>query len=178
MISKAEDLLRLLHCQKNPGPTIEDPSSMEHDNIPNKTDQEQEHELETKESTQDTSVEQEGELPNTSGPEISRTDQTKQQQPHQHSSEPSTTGEPLRLVTCTQASLIDPLEVHVEVPPVHVAEPVLTPIECLRRKDEIIKQALIEKQLLVADNIKYSKRRFRTRSRHGVRAIEHGKRTF
>lgn len=41
------------------------------------------------------------------------------------------TGEPLRLVTCTQASLIDPLEVHVEVPPVHVAEPVLTPIGML-----------------------------------------------
>lgn len=41
------------------------------------------------------------------------------------------TGEPLRLVTCTQASLIDPLEVHVEVPPVHVAEPVLTPIGIL-----------------------------------------------
>lgn len=37
-------------------------------------------------------------------------------------------GEPLRMVTCTQVSLIDPLEVHVEVPPVHVAEPVLTPI--------------------------------------------------
>jgi len=36
--------------------------------------------------------------------------------------------EPLRMVTCTQFSLIDPLEVHVEVPPVHVAEPVLTPI--------------------------------------------------
>jgi hypothetical protein len=32
------------------------------------------------------------------------------------------------MVTCTQFSLIDPLEVHVEVPPVHVAEPVLTPI--------------------------------------------------
>ncbi|XP_033196749.1 rho guanine nucleotide exchange factor 2 isoform X2 [Bombus vancouverensis nearcticus] len=145
---------------EEPGPTIEDPSSMEHDNIPNKTDQEREHELETKESTQDTNVEQEGELPNTSGPEISRTDQTKQQQPHQHSSEPSTTGEPLRLVTCTQASLIDPLEVHVEVPPVHVAEPVLTPIECLRRKDEIIKQALIEKQLLVADILNIPKEDF------------------
>lgn len=32
------------------------------------------------------------------------------------------------MVTCTQFSLIDPLEVHVEVAPVHVAEPVLTPI--------------------------------------------------
>ncbi|XP_012276921.1 rho guanine nucleotide exchange factor 11 [Orussus abietinus] len=61
------------------------------------------------------------------------------------------TGETLRLVTCTQCSLIDPAEVHVEEPPVHIAEPVLTPIECLRRKDELIKQALNEKQALVAD---------------------------
>ena len=36
--------------------------------------------------------------------------------------------ESLRMVTCTQLSLIDPLEVHVEAPPVHVAEPILTPI--------------------------------------------------
>lgn len=146
---------------EEPGPTIEDSSSTEHDNIPNKTDQDQEQESETKESTQDTSMEQEGETPNISGPEISRIEQTKQQQP-QHSSEPSSTGtgEPLRLVTCTQASLIDPLEVHVEVPPVHVAEPVLTPIECLRRKDEIIKQALIEKQLLVADILNIPKEDF------------------
>ncbi|XP_012351115.1 rho guanine nucleotide exchange factor 11 isoform X2 [Apis florea] len=145
---------------EEPGPTIEDSSSTEHDNIPNKTDQE-EQESETKESTQDTSMEQEGETPNIPGPEISRIEQTKQQQP-QHSSEPSSTGtgEPLRLVTCTQASLIDPLEVHVEVPPVHVAEPVLTPIECLRRKDEIIKQALIEKQLLVADILNIPKEDF------------------
>ncbi|CAL7948276.1 unnamed protein product [Xylocopa violacea] len=138
---------------EEPGPTLEDSSSAEHDNIPEKADQEQEQESETKESTQDTSVEQEGEASNAPGPEISRSEQTKQQQPQPHSSDPSAagTGEPLRLVTCTQASLIDPLEVHVEVPPVHVAEPVFTPIECLRRKDEIIKQALIEKQLLVAD---------------------------
>ncbi|XP_043523811.1 rho guanine nucleotide exchange factor 11 isoform X2 [Frieseomelitta varia] len=144
---------------EEPGPTIEDPSSMEHDNIPNKTDQEQEHESETKESVQDTSTEQE-ESPNTPGPEISRTDQTKQQQLHSSEQSTTVTGEPLRLVTCTQASLIDPLEVHVEVPPVHVAEPVLTPIECLRRKDEIIKQALIEKQLLVADILNIPKEDF------------------
>lgn len=145
---------------EEPGPTIEDPSSMEHDNIPNKTDQEQEHETETKESVQDTSTEQEGESPNTPGPEISRTDQTKQQQLHSSEQSTTVTGEPLRLVTCTQASLIDPLEVHIEVPPVHVAEPVLTPIECLRRKDEIIKQALIEKQLLVADILNIPKEDF------------------
>lgn len=76
---------------EEPGPTIEDSSSTEHDNIPNKTDQDQEQESETKESTQDTSMEQEGETPNISGPEISRIEQTKQQQP-QHLSEPSSAG--------------------------------------------------------------------------------------
>ncbi|XP_058799501.1 rho guanine nucleotide exchange factor 12 isoform X2 [Phymastichus coffea] len=59
--------------------------------------------------------------------------------------------ENVRLVTCTQCSLIDPLEVHVEERSVHLAEPVLTPIESLRRKDEVIKQALIEKQSIVAN---------------------------
>lgn len=34
----------------------------------------------------------------------------------------------MRMVTCTQCSLIDPIEVHTELRPVHVAEPVLTPI--------------------------------------------------
>ncbi|KAL0104697.1 hypothetical protein PUN28_016378 [Cardiocondyla obscurior] len=78
------------------------------------------------------------------------------------SSESPTTGlaEPLRMVTCTQLSLIDPLEVHVELPPVHVAEPVLTPIECLRRKDEVIKQALLEKQSLMADILNIPKEDF------------------
>ncbi|CAK9805241.1 Rho guanine nucleotide exchange factor 12 [Anthophora quadrimaculata] len=147
---------------EEPGPMIEDPSSTEHDNIPDKTDQEQEQESEQKESVQDTSVGQEGETPNTPGPDITRTEQVIQQQQPPNTSEPPTTGtgKPLRLVTCTQASLIDPLEVHVEVPPVHVAEPVLTPIECLRRKDEIIKQALIEKQLLVADILNIPKEDF------------------
>lgn len=40
----------------------------------------------------------------------------------------TTVTEPLRLVTCTQSSLVDPVEVHVEERPVHIAEPVLTPI--------------------------------------------------
>ncbi|XP_034949191.1 rho guanine nucleotide exchange factor 12 isoform X2 [Chelonus insularis] len=75
---------------------------------------------------------------------------------------PPTTGigESMRLVTCTQCSLIDPVEVHTEVRPVHVAEPVLTPIECLRRKDEIIKQALAEKQSLVAEILNIPKEDF------------------
>ncbi|XP_053972374.1 rho guanine nucleotide exchange factor 12 isoform X5 [Hylaeus volcanicus] len=149
---------------EEPGPTVEDTSSTEQDNIPDKTDQEQEQETEPKDPVQDTSIEHEGEAPNTSGPDPSTTEQTKQQQQpqQQHPVESSASGigEPLRMVTCTQVSLIDPLEVHVEVPPVHVAEPVLTPIECLRRKDEIIKQALVEKQLLVADILNIPKEDF------------------
>ncbi|XP_032676783.1 uncharacterized protein LOC116846699 isoform X4 [Odontomachus brunneus] len=96
-----------------------------------------------------------------SSTETSTTEQT-QQRVQQQSTESSTTGmsEPLRMVTCTQFSLIDPLEVHVEVPPVHIAEPVFTPIECLRRKDEIIKQALLEKQLLMADILNIPKEDF------------------
>lgn len=158
-------------------PAIEDLASTEHDNIPDKTEQEQEPELEPKDPAQDTSVEHEGETPNnTPTPDPSMPEQTKQQQQppraqqqqqpqqqqQQHPPESSTAGigEPLRMVTCTQVSLIDPLEVHIEVPPVHVAEPVLTPIECLRRKDEIIKQALIEKQLLVADILNIPKEDF------------------
>ncbi|XP_076301603.1 rho guanine nucleotide exchange factor 2 isoform X3 [Lasioglossum baleicum] len=149
---------------EEPGPTIEDSTSAEHDNIPDKTDQEQEQEAESRDSTQDTSVEQEEEKPNAPAPtaEPSTTEQTNQQPQQQHPPESSTTGmgEPLRMVTCTQVSLIDPLEVHVEVPPVHVAEPVLTSIECLRRKDDIIKQALMEKQLLVANILNIPKEDF------------------
>lgn len=156
---------------EEPGPTIDDTSSTEHDIIPEKADQEQEPESEPepKEPAQDTSVEHEADAPVPPAPDPPATEQAKQQpQPQQQqppqpqSSEPAATGvgEPLRMVTCTQVSLIDPLEVHVEVPPVHVAEPVLTPIECLRRKDEIIKQALIEKQLLVADILNIPKEDF------------------
>ncbi|XP_063995232.1 rho guanine nucleotide exchange factor 12 isoform X4 [Diachasmimorpha longicaudata] len=69
-------------------------------------------------------------------------------------------GETMRLVTCTQCSLIDPTEVHAEVRPIHVAEPVLTPIERLRRKDQVIREALIEKQALVADILNIPKEDF------------------
>ncbi|KAK0168905.1 hypothetical protein PV327_002662 [Microctonus hyperodae] len=68
--------------------------------------------------------------------------------------------ESMRLVTCTQCSLIDPVEVHAEVRPIHVAEPVLTPIESLRRKDEAIRQALVEKQSLVAEILNIPKEDF------------------
>ena len=40
----------------------------------------------------------------------------------------TSTGEPLRLVTCTQCSIVDGAEVHIEERPIHVAEYVLTPI--------------------------------------------------
>ncbi|XP_053593711.1 rho guanine nucleotide exchange factor 11 isoform X3 [Microplitis demolitor] len=83
-----------------------------------------------------------------------------QQPPPSSSATSSGIGESMRLVTCTQCSLIDPVEVHAEVRPVHVAEPVLTPIESLRRKDEVIKQALEEKQSLVADILNIPKEDF------------------
>lgn len=70
------------------------------------------------------------------------------------------TNDGLQFVTCTQTSLIDPIEVHADERPVHTAEPVLTPIECLRRKDDVIKNALIEKQLLVADILNIPKEDF------------------
>ncbi|CAB0037400.1 unnamed protein product [Trichogramma brassicae] len=66
--------------------------------------------------------------------------------------------ESLRLVTCTQCSLIDPVEVHVEERPVHVAEPVLTPIESLRRIDETVKKALVDKQNIISNILHGSKR--------------------
>ncbi|PSN51929.1 hypothetical protein C0J52_06306 [Blattella germanica] len=58
--------------------------------------------------------------------------------------------EPLRLTT-EESPLIQPSEVVVSQRPVLTAEPVLTPIEQLRRKDEAIRTALAEKQQLVAD---------------------------
>ncbi|KAL6428551.1 hypothetical protein ACFW04_007884 [Cataglyphis niger] len=108
----------------------------------------QEHDEETPETTTTT--------------ETPTTEQTQQRMQQQSTVESPMTGvaEPLRMVTCTQLSLIDPLEVHVEVPPVHIAEPVLTPIECLRRKDEIIKQALLEKHILMADILNIPKEDF------------------
>ncbi|XP_023248166.1 rho guanine nucleotide exchange factor 12 isoform X2 [Copidosoma floridanum] len=69
----------------------------------------------------------------------------------------TSTGEPLMMVTCTQCSLIDPVEVCVEERPVHIAEPVFTPIELLRRKDDVIKQALLEKQSIVENILNISK---------------------
>lgn len=80
---------------------------------------------------------------------------------NEHCESPNTTiGDTMRLVTCTQCTLIDPAEVHAEVRPIHVAEPVLTPIERLRRKDQVIREALAEKQSLVADILNIPKEDF------------------
>ncbi|XP_011700224.1 PREDICTED: rho guanine nucleotide exchange factor 1-like isoform X2 [Wasmannia auropunctata] len=134
------------------------PSGMEADGITVEKDQLQDRESKNGQNTAGIQ-EHDEEMPQTTTTGTSTTEHTQQRI---QSTESSTTGmvEPLRMVTCTQLSLIDPLEVHVEVPPVHVAEPVLTPIECLRRKDEIIKQALLEKQLLMADILNIPKEDF------------------
>ncbi|XP_065581699.1 rho guanine nucleotide exchange factor 12-like [Artemia franciscana] len=47
--------------------------------------------------------------------------------------------------------LIQPTEVKVSQGDVHTAEPILTPLEKLRRKDQLIRAALVEKQRLVAE---------------------------
>ncbi|RZF41033.1 hypothetical protein LSTR_LSTR002665 [Laodelphax striatellus] len=69
--------------------------------------------------------------------------------------------EPLRLTTA-ESSLIQPSEVLISQRPVLTAEPVLTPLEKLRRKDEAIKVALAEKQQLVADILHVPKDEFDT----------------
>ncbi|KAG8222212.1 hypothetical protein J437_LFUL001304 [Ladona fulva] len=58
--------------------------------------------------------------------------------------------EPLRMVT-EECPLIQPSEVVVSQRAVLTAQPVLTPLEKLRRKDEMVTAALLEKHLLVAD---------------------------
>ncbi|XP_018052543.1 PREDICTED: rho guanine nucleotide exchange factor 11 isoform X4 [Atta colombica] len=135
------------------------PSGMETDGINIEKDQPEDRELRDLGQNTVGMQEHDEEMPETT---ITGTPTTEHIQQRIQSTESSTTGmiESLRMVTCTQLSLIDPLEVHVEAPPVHVAEPILTPIECLRRKDEIIKQALREKQLLMADILNIPKEDF------------------
>ncbi|XP_066992612.2 rho guanine nucleotide exchange factor 12 isoform X3 [Anabrus simplex] len=73
--------------------------------------------------------------------------------------------EPLRLLqgmTTEESPLIQPSEVVVSQRPVLTAEPVLTPIEKLRRKDEVIRLALAEKQQLVADILHVPREEFET----------------
>ncbi|XP_012059743.1 PREDICTED: rho guanine nucleotide exchange factor 11 [Atta cephalotes] len=136
------------------------PSGMETDGINIEKDQPEDRELRDLGQNTAGMQEHDEEMPETTT--ITGTPTTEHIQQRIQSTESSTTGmiESLRMVTCTQLSLIDPLEVHVEAPPVHVAEPILTPIECLRRKDEIIKQALREKQLLMANILNIPKEDF------------------
>ncbi|XP_066148059.1 rho guanine nucleotide exchange factor 12 isoform X2 [Euwallacea fornicatus] len=54
-------------------------------------------------------------------------------------------------VSAEEWPLIQPSQVNVQVPPVHVAESMLTPLEQIRRKDALVKQTLAEKEDLVAD---------------------------
>ncbi|XP_039306176.1 rho guanine nucleotide exchange factor 11 isoform X2 [Solenopsis invicta] len=136
------------------------PSGMEADGVTSEKDQPQDRE--SRDIGQNTTNVQEHDEEMPEAATAAGTSTPDHTQQRMQSTESPTTGmaEPLRMVTCTQLSLIDPLEVHIEVPPVHVAEPVLTPIEHLRRKDEIIKQALLEKQLLMADILNIPKEDF------------------
>ncbi|XP_077272585.1 rho guanine nucleotide exchange factor 2 isoform X2 [Temnothorax americanus] len=147
---------------EEPMHTTEDvsPSAMEADDLTVEKDQPQDRESRDLGQNAAGMQEHDEEMPETAT--VTGTPTAEHMQQRVQSTESPTTGmaEPLRLVTCTQLSLIDPLEVHVEVPPVHVAEPILTPIECLRRKDEIIKQALLEKQVLMADILNIPKEDF------------------
>ncbi|KYN02866.1 Rho guanine nucleotide exchange factor 12 [Cyphomyrmex costatus] len=147
---------------EEPTHSMEDASSsgVEADGITVEKDQLQDRELRDLGQNTAGMQEHDEEMPETTT--VTGTPTTEYTQQRIQSTESPTTGmtESLRMVTCTQLSLIDPLEVHVEAPPVHVAEPILTPIECLRRKDEIIKEALREKQLLMAEILNIPKEDF------------------
>ncbi|EEB12225.1 conserved hypothetical protein [Pediculus humanus corporis] len=69
--------------------------------------------------------------------------------------------EQVRLSTVTN-SLVQPSEVVVSLKPVLTAEPVLTPLEQIRVKDEEIRKALLAKQQLVADILHVPKEEFQT----------------
>ncbi|EFA00242.2 hypothetical protein TcasGA2_TC003070 [Tribolium castaneum] len=63
-------------------------------------------------------------------------------------------------VTADEWPLIQPSQVHVEVPPVHTAESRLTPLEQIRRKDEEVRRALEDKEGLVADLLSIPREHF------------------
>ncbi|XP_073986570.1 rho guanine nucleotide exchange factor 2 isoform X3 [Rhodnius prolixus] len=65
-------------------------------------------------------------------------------------------------LTAAESALIEPTEVLISQRDVLTAEPVLTPLEKLRRKDELVKQALYEKQVLVADILHVPREEFET----------------
>ncbi|KAL2714178.1 uncharacterized protein V1478_016735 [Vespula squamosa] len=127
-------------------PEVESELEREHEQ---KLESEQEHEKEQKNRSDNLGnieKEEDGGVPNTAKAEPSTSDSSQQHQPQQSESPtPRGIGEPLRMVI-TEISLIDPLEVHVEVPSVHVAEPVLTTIECPRRVGNLRSQAGSERK--------------------------------
>ncbi|KAJ3629669.1 hypothetical protein MTP99_014047 [Tenebrio molitor] len=63
-------------------------------------------------------------------------------------------------ITVDEWPLIQPSQVHVEVPPVHTAESRLTPLEQIRRKDEEVRRALEDKEGLVADLLSIPREHF------------------
>ncbi|XP_030755908.1 rho guanine nucleotide exchange factor 12 isoform X2 [Sitophilus oryzae] len=74
-----------------------------------------------------------------------------------------TPGGGIQLTTKVSAEdwpLIQPSQVNVVVPPVHTAESMLTPLEQIRRKDALVKQALAEKENLVADLLSIPREHF------------------
>nr|CAI5843692.1 unnamed protein product [Callosobruchus analis] len=56
--------------------------------------------------------------------------------------------------------LIQPSQISIASPPVHTAEPMLTPLEQIRRKDALVKQALEDKESLVADLLSIPREHF------------------
>ncbi|XP_056631640.1 rho guanine nucleotide exchange factor 12 isoform X2 [Diorhabda sublineata] len=63
-------------------------------------------------------------------------------------------------VSAEEWPLIQPSQVNVAVPPVHIAESMLTPLEQIRRKDAMVKQALEDKEGLVADMLSIPREHF------------------
>ncbi|CAH1107321.1 unnamed protein product [Psylliodes chrysocephalus] len=63
-------------------------------------------------------------------------------------------------VSAEEWPLIQPSQVSVAVPPVHTAESMLTPLEQIRRKDAMVKQALEDKEGLVADMLSIPREHF------------------
>ncbi|KAG5887050.1 hypothetical protein JTB14_020399 [Gonioctena quinquepunctata] len=63
-------------------------------------------------------------------------------------------------VSAEEWPLIQPSQVNVAVPPVHTAESMLTPLEQIKRKDAVVKQALEDKEGLVADMLSIPREHF------------------
>ncbi|BES88378.1 Hypothetical protein NTJ_01184 [Nesidiocoris tenuis] len=71
--------------------------------------------------------------------------------PNQNASTEPSSSEVHVATSTAEMALVDPSEVVISSRDVLTAEPVLTPLEKLRRKDELVRQILYEKQEIVAD---------------------------